>query len=290
MACGLRTGQTADDERILSNSIGMRFVLIPAGTFMMGSPEAAESVAANPAYSDAPGLVKWYQDEHPLHRVTISRPFYLQETEVTLAQFRRFVSATGFRTDSEKEGVNWQAPGFSQGDNEPVVYISRNDAEAFVAWLNKKEDTDRYSLPTEAQWEYACRAGTETPYYWGTLPDGGKANFADGSYSRAYPKHKGVNRSQEDGHVHTAPVARYPANPFGLYDMSGNAFEWCKDWFGEYSAAPARDPRGPAEGKRGVLRGGAWQTSAMAIRSAARASFDPGRRDNFTGFRVARTY
>jgi sulfatase modifying factor 1 len=309
MACGPATGQVRDDERILSNSIGIRFVLIPAGTFMMGSHEPAESVAANPVYSDAPGQVKWFQDEHPLHRVTISRPFYLQETEVTLGQFRRFVSDTGFRTESEKEGwgrardgkkdhpgwvkkegVNWQAPGFSQSDNEPVVYISRNDAEAFVKWLNNKENTDRYSLPTEAQWEYACRAGTETPYYWGMLPDGGKANFADGSYSRASPNDKYVNRNQEDGQVHTAPVARYPANPFGLYDMSGNAFEWCKDWFGEYSAAPVSDPRGPAEGKKGVLRGGAWNSSAMAVRSAGRSGFDPGNRDNFTGFRVARTY
>lgn len=295
-----------DEKRLFINSIGMRLVLIPAGEFMMGSRELPENVAANLDYSASPGKKNWYQDEHPLHRVTITKPFYLQETEVTAAQFRRFTSETGYRTDSEregwgwvknygkdkqgwikKEGVNWQSPWFSQGDSEPVVYISRNDAEAFIAWLNKKENTDRYSLPTEAQWEYACRAGTDTPYYWGEHPDGGKANFADGSYSRIYSQHKFVSPDQEDGHIHTASVASYPANRFGLYDMSGNVYEWCSDWYGGYPAAPAIDPKGPETGRHGVLRGGAWNTPAKNLRCANRRSFAPGNRDDFTGFRVA---
>lgn len=306
-AWALGAGIATAEEKIFSNSLGMRFVLVPAGEFMMGSHESAKSVSANPAYADEPSKIEWFQRAHPMHRVTISQPFYLQETEVSVGQFRAFVSDSGYRTDAEregwgwviiydkdewvkKEGANWRTPGFPQGDNEPVVFISWNDAAAFVKWLNNRENTGRYALPTEAQWEYACRAGTETPFYWGQLPDGKMANFADGNYSSAYPNKENINHKNEDGFIHTAPAGSYPANPFGLYDMSGNAYEWCSDWYAEYSSEPVIDPRGPSEGKFRVLRGGSWFNTAVVMRSPFRYACIPGLRCSVTGFRIARTY
>jgi sulfatase modifying factor 1 len=287
------------------NSLGMRFVSIPSGTFMMGSRESAEAVAANPAYGDKPGNAKWYNREHPLHRVTLTRPFLLQEAEVTVAQFRAFTTATGFRTDAEREGwgwgydngkwvrkqgVNWQAPGVEQGDGHPAAFISWNDAQAFIEWLNLKEKTMRYRLPTEAEWEYACRAGSETPFYWGREPDGRYANFADLNYAKVYPQDTYVNSSADDGRAFTAPVASYQPNAFGLYDMSGNLNEWCQDWYCEYQSGDVLDPQGPADGKHRVLRGGSWCSIAGGMRSANRGRNTPGYSFSRTGFRIAWTY
>ena len=286
------------------NSLGMRFVLIPAGEFMMGGEESPESVANNPAYNDKPGNKESFQREHPRHKVTISKAFYLQKTEVTVDQFRRFTVDTGYRTDAEREGwgsvlddkqvkwvkkggVNWKSPGFLQAGNEPVTFISWNDAVAFIAWLNRKEG-GRYRLPTEAEWEYACRAGTDTPFYWGNRPSGRQANFADSAFAKAHPKFQYVNRGVTDGYVYTAPVGSFPPNAFGLYDMSGNVFEWCQDWFGDYSSGHAVDPQGPSVGESRVLRGGSWFNVAYDMRSARRLGNTPDYRCYSTGFRVAK--
>ena len=294
-------------EKAFVNSLGMRFELIPAGSFMMGSRETAETVATHPAYGDEPGKAAWYTREHPLHRVTLTRPFLLQATEVTVGQFRAFVNATGYRTEAENEGwgwaysydrgewvrqagVHWQAPGFDQTDNHPVTYVSWNDAQAFIQWLNLKEETVRYRLPTEAEWEYACRGGSETPFYWGQEPDGRYANFADAAYAKAHPCDAHVNRGRDDGRVNTAPVRSYRPNPFDLYDMSGNLNEWCQDWYGDYASAEATDPTGPVDGSHRVLRGGSWYSMAGGMRSANRGRNTPGYRFSRTGFRIAWTF
>jgi sulfatase modifying factor 1 len=305
LVIALWLGQSSNAALIFVNSLGMRFVLIPSGTFMMGSHESAAAVAVNPAYGDRPGKVKWYKREHPLHRVTLTRPFLLQETEVTVAQFRAFAIATGFRTEAEREGwgwgydngkwvkkqgVNWRAPEFDQDDDYPVTYISWNDAQAFIAWLNREGKTERYRLPTEAEWEYACRAGSETPFYWGREPEGRYANFSDLIYVKFYPMDMHVNSKVDDGRVYTAPVANYRPNAFGLYDMSGNLNEWCQDWYSEYEAEDALDPRGPAEGKHRVLRGGSWCSIAGGMRSASRGRNTPNYSFSRTGFRLAWTY
>lgn len=289
------------------NSLGMRFVLIPAGTFSMGAHETAASVATDPKYGDRPGRAGWYRREHPLHEVTLGRPFLLQSTEVTVGQFRAFVAETGYRTEAEvngwgwayaaetgewvkEKGAQWRRPGFAQTDAHPVTFASWHDTQAFIQWLNRREKTSRYRLPTEAEWEHACRAGTRTPFYWGRDPDGRYANFADGSFAIAHPEDPYVNGGVKDGHVYTAPVGSYLPNPFGLYDMSGNVNEWCRDWYGEYTAGEAVDPQGPPKGTHRVLRGGSWCNIAAGIRSANRGRNTPGYGFSRTGFRLAWTF
>ena len=180
---------------------------------------------------------------------------------------------------------------FPQQLNHPVCYISWNDAVAFIAWLNRSEKTNRYRLPTEAEWEYSCRAGTTTPFYWGTKPDGGYANFGDRRYAVNHPKDEYVNWGVDDGHAYTAPVASYRANAFGLYDMSGNIYEWCNDWYADhYDSGAAIDPRGPTTGKKRVVRGGSWSNFARLVRAARRNGRTPDFRSHDSGFRLARTF
>jgi formylglycine-generating enzyme required for sulfatase activity len=192
----------------ITNSIGMELVLIPAGEYLMGSPEG-----------DKDALDR----EHPQHRVRITRPFYLSATEVTRGQFRRFVDETAYRTEAERDGkggygwneekktfeqnrrYNWQSPGLEQTDDHPVVNLSWNDAVAFCEWLSRKEGVT-YRLPTEAEWEYACRAGTTTRYSFGD-DEASLGEFAwfEGNSNRA-----------------THPVGQKSRNHWGLHDMYGN--------------------------------------------------------------------
>ena len=276
-----QTGSSGTPRRI-TNSLGMEFVLIPAGSFNMGSPSSEP---------------KRDSDEGPQHRVTISKPFYMQTTEVTRGQFRRFVEATGYRTDAEKgdglyilagnkwkkkPGSSWREVGFSQDDTHPVVGVSWNDAQAFIKWLNAQEGGNKYGLPTEAQWEYSCRAGTTTPFNTGENITTSQANY-DGNYPMpGYSK--GQYRKQ------TLPVKSFSPNKWGLYDMHGNVWEWCGDWYGEnyYSSSPTRDPQGPSSGTIRVLRGGGWDGRAGVLRSAFRGRVDPGLRNYFIGFRITR--
>ena len=285
---------------------GLKFVQIPAGTFMMGSRESAEETAKNQFYSDGELKADWFKNEHPRHQVTISQPFYMATTETTLAAFRKFIKETDYVTDAERQGkgyvlegsgdwkersgASWRNPGFAQKENHPVVLVSWNDAQAFVEWLNGKNNGPKYRLPTEAQWEYAARAGTQTPFFWGYKPSAAHANFGDLSYSRAYPGDKYVSRGYNDGYVHTAPVGSFKANPWGLYDMSGNAWEWCQDWYGDYRGASQEDPPGPDSGDRRVRRGGAWSNIAAFLRSAKRNGYAPDSRNSDIGFRLIRDF
>jgi formylglycine-generating enzyme required for sulfatase activity len=204
--------------------------LIPRGEFLMGSPEGEGQA-----------------DEHPQHRVRITWPFYLGVTEVTRGQFRHFVDDAGYRTEAERDGkggygfneagqwvqdprYTWQNARFEQTDEHPVVNVSWNDAVAFSAWLSRKEGVT-YRLPTEAEWEYACRSGTATKYCNGDDPEGLAAvgNIADATAKARYPDW--TTTIAQDGFLYTAPVGRYNPNACGLYDMHGNVWEWCSDGY-----------------------------------------------------------
>ena len=199
----------------------------------------------------------------------------------------------GYKTDAEKgekpgafgwnpdkknfefnEKYSWRNAGFEQTDEHPVVNVSWNDAVAFCKWLSKKE-SKTYRLPTEAEWEYACRAGTTTRYYSGDDPEtlAKVGNVADAAAKAKFPDWKCTIKAN-DGYVFTAPVGQFKPNAFGLYDMHGNAWQWCADWYGAeyYATSPADDPTGPDSGDVRVLRGGSWYAGPNFARSARRAA------------------
>ncbi|HUY34372.1 MAG TPA: SUMF1/EgtB/PvdO family nonheme iron enzyme [Pirellulales bacterium] len=274
----------------ISNTIGMKLVVVPDGEFKMGGGESVAELEQ--AFGELPDWFppEWIAAEHPKHAVRITKPFYMGVNEVTKAQFAMFVEAEGYKTDAETDGnggwgwsekdgelaqkpsYNWRSCGFEQADDHPVVNVSFNDATAFCAWLSKREGNG-YRLPTEAEWEYACRAGSTTRFYIGEDPEGlvkignvGDATAGD-KFGFADFTIKG-----KDGYVFTAPVGRFPGNAFGLYDMAGNAAEWCSDYYDldYYSKSPTDDPRGPAVGSLRVHRGGGWSYPAALCRSAFR--------------------
>ena len=276
----------------LGNKVTMKLVRIPAGKFLMGSPETEKD-----------------RDEDEVqHEVTISKPFYMGVTHVTVDQFAAFVKDSGYKTDAEKDGWSlgfeikdgtldfknmdgwsWRNPSFDQKGDHPVVHVSWNDAQAFCDWLSKKSGKT-VVLPTEAQWEYACRAGTKTAYPWGDNPDDGKgwANGADQRLKKKIPNAPAhwPFFNWDDGFVYTSPVGSFKANAFGLYDMTSNAWQWCQDWYGPYSSGNTTDPTGPASAQGRVLRGGSWLGNADYCRAADRTGLTPGRRSDGHGFRV----
>ncbi len=231
-------GVGAQTPSTYTNSIGIEFVLIPAGTFEMGS-----------ATGDG--------DERPVHTVTISKPFYLGKYEVTQAQWQAIM------------GNN---PSLFQGDdNRPVEQVWFNDVQEFIRKLNAKEGGEHYRLPTEAEWEYAARAGTTTAYSFGddVAQLGQYAWFKDNA----------------NGQTH--PVGQKKPNPWGLHDMHGNVWEWVQDWYKRYDADAVTDPQGPKAGTHRSRRGGAWNNFAQYCRSANRYLV-AGFRDDFLGFRLVR--
>jgi formylglycine-generating enzyme required for sulfatase activity len=268
----------------------MEFVRIPKGVFLMGSPEDEEDR---------------FDNEGPRHQVEITRPFYLGKYEVTREQFQRFVADDTYRTEAEKDGLGgagwnrakksferskdytWKDVGFPQTDNDPVVNVTWNDADRFCDWLKQKSGK-AVRLPTEAEWEYACRAGTTTRFYSGndaeTLAEVG--NLADGTFKKQFPKETAIEA--EDGYVFTAPMGRFKPNKIGLFDMHGNVWEWCQDWYDEgyYANSPRRDPQGPNNGTHRVLRGGTWYTPPRYCRAAYRGGETPASCNDDHGFRV----
>lgn len=257
----------------------IEWACIPAGTFSMGSPASEVSRGSDEIQ----------------HQVTLSA-FKMSKHEITVAQFKAFVNATGYITDADKgtggvgsgssiwtgtkfelkAGVNWKCdvngkvrPAAEY--NHPVIHISWNDAVAFAEWMGCR-------LPTEAEWEYACRAGTTTPFNTGNNLTTEQAN-----YNGNYPYN---NNAKGEYREKTMPVASFSPNAWGLYDMHGNVWEWCSDWYGDYSTGAQTDPTGPASGLLHVDRGGSWDGGARLCRAAFRCSGYPGDRFNFRGFRL----
>ncbi len=230
----------------LGGGVKLKMVLIPAGEFNMGSGESAEATAAvfKKTYGENVLTADLFKDEHPQHRVRITKPFYLGSYHVTRGQFRQFVADTKCKTDAEKgerpeafgwnpdkkvfgfnEKYYWRNAGFEQTDEHPAVNVSWNDAAAYCKWLCRKEG-NAYRLPTEAEWEYACRAGTTTRYASGDDPEtlAKVGNVADAAAKAKFPGWTWTIKAN-DGYVFTAPVGRFKPNAFGLYDMHGNAWQ-----------------------------------------------------------------
>ena len=307
--CVCVAGEPATEREEVTNSVGIRLVLLPPGEYVMGNSHTAEEEAAafrRYNIDIAPGRLS---DECPAHRVRITRPFYMGIFHVTRGQFRQFVDATGYQTDAERRGrpepgaaVEQMPPtpggtwrdtcSFAQADTHPVVFVSWNDAIAFCKWLSAKEEKT-YRLPTEAEWEYACRAGTTTRFHSGDDPEtlASVANVRDAAFTSRFPN-VGSAIAASDGFVFTAPVGQFKPNRFGLFDMHGNAWQWCSDWYGAryYSTSPVCDPLGPSAGTRRVLRGGSWGDLPIMARSSGRLRGRPIDAGNEEGFRVARDY
>lgn len=284
--------------RSFVNSVGMKMLRIPAGAFIMGSSEADIAWAMTTLAQNQPVSL---ENEYPFHKVRVSRPFFMSETEVTVGQFQGFVEATGYVTDAEdsgggqvfdtrnnrfevKQGSSWKNPGWTTSPDQPVTMVSYNDAQAFVEWLSAKDKLP-YKLPTEAQWEYAARGGLPFPQFpWGdAVPDGRKANYSDRNTSFEWR-----DRDADDGYKFVAPVGSYPANGYGLHDMAGNVIEWVRDHYGEnyYRFAPEVDPEGPGHGENRVTKGGDWTFGAVSLRCAFRGWSSPDLAFYNTGFRV----
>ena len=205
------------------HSIEIAWLSIPAGTFLMGSPESEVDRGSN----------------ENQHQVTLSA-FKMSKNEITFAQYDLFCEKTGFEKPEDE--------GWGRGDR-PVINVSWDDASAFATWMGCR-------LPTEAEWEYACRAGTTSPFNTGSNLTTDQANF--------------------DYHLEkTMPVGSYPANAWGLHDMHGNVWEWCSDWYGDYSIPAPKNPTGPSKGSIRVDRGGSWFISAPFCRSADLNNFAP---------------
>jgi len=235
----------------ISNSIGMEFVLIPAGTFTMGSPDSDPNADS---------------DEKPPHQVTISEPFYMGKYEVTQAQWQA-VMGTTLQEQRDKANKDWSLQGV--GAKHPMYYVSWDEVQDFIKKLNAIGDRVSCRLPTEAQWEYAARAGEQHVYSFGN----------DAAKLGEYAWYSG----NAGGTTH--PVGQELPNAWGLYDMHGNVWEWVQDWYGPYEAKSVADPSGPDAGAIRVVRGGGWYDPARLARSAYRHRIHPGVRVNSLGFR-----
>ena len=245
---------TFGSEKIFRNSLEMEFILIPAGSFLMGSP------------SDEPHRA----DSEEQHRVTISRPYYIQTTEVTLKQWWAIM---GKKIFGRRKGP----------DHLPVVKVSWYDCKKFIKKINRLNE-GKYRLVTEAEWEYACRAGSTTAYSWGNTIDCHNAMYGNNSKKSKecldFVKSRGLAIDRP------APVKSYPPNAWGLYDMHGNVWEWCQDWWGDYPTTAITDPGGPDSGTGKVRRGGSWFKHGYSCRSANRTLAHPSNKFQTTGFRL----
>jgi formylglycine-generating enzyme required for sulfatase activity len=260
-------------------------VKVPAGSFVMGS-------SANETDRD--------DDEGPQHQVRIARPFAVGKFVVTVEQYAAFVQATGHEsgnscstwTDgkwSPAPGRSWRNPGYAQEPSHPAVCLSWNDAKAYAAWLSGKTGKP-YRLLTEAEWEYAARAGSPTRYYFGD-EDGDFCRFGNGADQTAKKAHPYWTALPcDDGYLTTAPVGAFKPNRFGLYDMLGNVWQWVEDCYtSSYRDAPTDGTaRMSADCRLHSLRGGSWNDSAKSLRSASRNGVATEERNNTDGLRVAR--
>ncbi|HUT29865.1 MAG TPA: SUMF1/EgtB/PvdO family nonheme iron enzyme [Sedimentisphaerales bacterium] len=253
-------------EKEFGNSIGMKFARMEAGDFQMG----IEKIPLPEPWAKSEHLGDGDPDEQPVHRVTISKPFYMGICEVTNAQYEQF--------DPTHRYIRGKM-GFSIESDEAVVFVNWHEAKAFCDWLSKKEGLP-YRLPTEAEWEYACRAGTTTAFSTGeSLPEAFHKNVGRSWYPDP-------ERSKGRKDLVPLHVGKTPANPWGLFDMHGNVEEWCEDWYGPYDGGLQVDPVGRADGDFKVTRGGSHSTELYYLRSANRMGAIPEERNWLIGFRV----
>ena len=289
-----RQRQAEEERRKQERQPGYRFqdcpecpemVVVPAGSFMMGSP------------SNEKGR---FRREGPQHRVEIAEPFAVGIYEVTRGEFARFVDETGYSTGNscrtqdiieptlKNLEPDWQNPGHRQTDRHPVVCVSWDDAQAYVRWLSRKTG-ERYRLPSESEWEYVARAGRQTAWYWGETESGqcAHANGADASTDLYYITWRA---DCDDGHARTAPVGTYSKNGFGLHDVLGNVWEWTQDcWGRRYDGAPDDgQPRDRDSCAKRVVRSGGWHNGPAGLRAANRNRTNPGNRADSGGFRITR--
>jgi formylglycine-generating enzyme required for sulfatase activity len=227
-------------------ALNMKFAWCPAGTFLMGSPPN------EPERSD----------NESRHRVTLTKGFWMGFTPVTQAEWQAVMGGN---------------PNQFKGDNLPVEQVSWDDCQQFCTKLGERAGK-RFRVPTEAEWEYACRAGTTTPFHFGATISVEQANY-DGNYVYGNGR-KGAYRQQ------TTPVDSFPANPWGLRDVHGNVWEWCQDWYGAYPKSDIKDPVNDKNGDARVVRGGSWHGYPRFCRAACRYWLAPGFRYNNVGCRV----
>ena len=280
---------------VFESNVGPEMVIVPSGSFIMGSDTAVDSDALD--------------DELPAHPVKIEYNFALSRCEVTVAEFSAFQQQTGYITAVEKSGgcysidftsfktiqvagSNWREPGFEQGGNHPVTCISWDDAIAYVQWLSEQTGVE-YRLPTEAEFEYVLRGGQSAIYPWGDESQCDHANAADKRLADAVSSSSARSDYVEcnDRFAFTAPVGSYLPNPFGLYDLSGNVSEWVQDcWHENHENAPDDgSARVESNCVDRILRGGGWFYQKGSLRSAVRYQYRAIIADNYAGFRVART-
>jgi len=313
-SCAVHTSNSNPEtiqDQLPGNKLGPKLTLIPEGEFVMGSPRSEEGR---------------YEDEGPQHTVTIGKPFYMAETPVTVEQFRTFIETTGYKTVAEEEQwAEWRNPetGFWEGSSElnwrhnnrgdlngndyPVVYVTWNDATAYANWLSKTTK-QTYRLPSEAEMEYANRAGTTTQYWWGNetpiqrvanlkgehdIPENDKTWYPtpeERQYAYAHGYTPFLFEGYGDGYWGLSPVASFKANPFGLYDTAGNVWEWTIDcWNGSHHGAPADgSARITGACNYRVVRGGSYYCFPRHIRSANRWKQQQHNRAMYIGFRVVR--
>lgn len=244
LAGSVQAQDKKDPPKEFTNSIGMKFVWIKPGSFMMGSPKEEKERFPNETQ----------------HKVTLTKGFYMGVYAVTQEQWQQIM------------GNN---PSFFKGEkNHPVDSVSWDDCQEFIKKLRAK-DKKQYRLPSEAEWEYSCRAGTKTPFHFGETISTDQANY-NGNTIYGDGK-KGVYRKT------TMPVGSFPANAWGLHDMHGNVYQWCQDWYGDYPKNDVTDPQGPEKGQYRVLRGGSWGGGPLSCRSACRVRYEPGLRGSSGG-------
>jgi formylglycine-generating enzyme len=260
-------------------------VVIPAGKFMMGSQDSE---------------IGRQKHESPVHLVDIAKPYALGRFEITRGQFALFSNETRYKSDEGCWAIeggkytdsairNWHDTGYLQQDNHPAACISWIDARAYTEWLSKKTGK-HYRLPSESEWEYAARGNTTSARYWGDSADQAcrYANVMDSTGKTGVPNVQ-WGHNCTDGFAFTAPVGSKLPNPFGLYDMLGNVWEWTEDSYHDnYIGAPSDGSAWTIDGKNRVIRGGSWLNRGKHVRVAERATDEATDHDNFTGFRIVR--
>jgi len=276
----------------------MEFVWVEGGCFEMGQSDSEKEYL----FKESGGIKydHWYGDELPLHRTCVDG-FWAGKTEVTRRQFQRFIQATGYVTEAEKQGFStiwrgtwlmkqgyhWRNVEFDQNPDHPVVHVSWNDAKAMAQWLTEHYEVF-FRLPTEAEWEYACRADTESIRFWGDDPNEAceYANIADRTVLTRFTDL--IIHDCDDGHMYTSPVQSFTSNGYGLFDVLGNVWEWCEDRYDKnyYGQSPRNNPMGPSHGRYRVMRGGFWGSEPSDLRCANRSREAPRGRSDTYGFRL----